>query len=113
MDLVYRDDIYNSVKNALDDFAYHSNIPNRLYSTILSAVRNAPSTFWHQCTETENVPPLKEEVLVSLEHRNGKKEVAFAEYWGDNIDQNVAYWGGMNEDIRAWAKVPDFYEGEK
>lgn len=108
-ELVYRNDIYKDVKKTLDEFAYYSKIPNGLYGKILRAIENTQSTFWHPCTISENLPPVNEEVLVSLEHRNGKKEIAFGSYWGDNQDPAIAYWGGMNETIRAWAKMPEPY----
>lgn len=112
-ELLYRTDIYNAIYKVLMNYLGDKDIPNGLVHDILKAVNEAPSTFWNPCTDEENVPPKGEEVLVSLEYPNGNKEVAFSEHWGENRNGDLAYWGGHNETVKAWAKVPDFYEDEK
>ena len=112
-DLFYRDDIYKEVKKTLDEFAYHTKIPNGLYGKIMRSIENAKSSFWNPCTNEDNVPQKGEEVLVSLEYPNGKKEIAFCENYGYDIDTSVAFWGGQNNLVRAWAKMPEPYGEDK
>ncbi len=111
--LLYRSDIYNAIYKVLMSYLGNEDIPNGLVHDILKTINEAPSTFWNPCTDEENVPPKGEEVLVSIELPNGHKEIAFGEHWGENRNGDLAYWGGQNETVKAWAKVPDFYEDEK
>lgn len=109
-DLVYRDDIYKAVKKELDDIADYVKIPHGIYGKVLRAIEGAPSTFWNPCDDENNVPPTGEEVLVTLVYPNSRKEVAFGEHWGENRNGDVAFWGGQNELVKAWAKTPSPYE---
>lgn len=111
-DLYYKKDIYNAVKKELDDYAYYSNIPNGLYSKILTAIENAKSSYWHPCTDEKNIPPKGQEVLVTLKYPNRKTEIAFGENYGHDRNGDIAYWGGQNELVVAWGEVPSAYEGD-
>lgn len=112
-DLLYRTDIYNAVYKVIIDHLATEETPSGLIHDILKAINETPSTFWHPCDDENNVPPKGEEVLVSLEYPNGRKEIAFGEHWGENRNGDIAYWGGQNELVKAWARVPEFYEEEK
>ena len=111
-EIIYKTDIYNAVYNVLMAHLANEEVPSGVIHDVLKTINEAPSTFWHPCTDEENIPPKGEEVLVSIEMPNGHKEVAFGENWGENMNGDVAYWGGQNGIVRAWARVPDFYEGE-
>lgn len=110
-ELIYRTDIYNAVYNFLMKYLADEKVPSELIHGILKTINETPSTFWNPCTDEDNIPPKGTEVLVSLEYPNGSKEIAFGENWGEQKDGNEAFWGGQNELVRAWAKVPEFYEG--
>lgn len=112
-EIIYKTDIYNAVYNVLMAHLADEEVPSGVIHDVLKTINEVPSTFWNPCTDEENVPPKGEEVLVSIELPNGHKEVAFGENWGENMNGDVAYWGGQNGIVRAWARVPDFYEGEK
>ena len=109
-ELIYRKDIYEPLKEELDELFEHNEISNLAKAIILNLVAKASSSFWNPCTNEENVPQKGQEVLVSLEYPNGKKEIAFGEHCGENRNGDLAYWGGQNELVKAWARVPDFYE---
>ena len=112
-DLLYRTDIYNAIYGVIMNYLGQDiEIPNGLIHDVLKTINEATSTFWNPCTDEDNVPPKGEEVLVSLEYPNGKKEIAFGEYWGENRNGDLAYWGGQNELVKAWARVPEFYEDD-
>lgn len=111
-DLFYRLDIYNAIYKILMEYLAQQEIPSGLIHNILKTINEMPSTFWNPCTDEDGVSPKGEEVLVSLAYPNGKTEVAFGAHYGDNIDQNIAFWGGQNGLVKAWAKVPEAYKEE-
>ena len=112
-EIVYKTDIYNAVYNVLMAHLADEEVPSGVIHDVLKTINEAPSTFWHPCTDEENLPPKGEEVLVSIELPNGHKEVAFGENWGENMNGDIAHWGGQNGIVKAWARIPDFYEEEK
>lgn len=115
--LVYREDIVNEFRRCFEElrnaglFADHESL-EKVMGAIINRVNTAPSSYWHPCTDEDNVPPKGEEVLVTLEYPNGRKEVAFGENWGHDINGDIAFWGGQNELVRAWGEVPSAYECE-
>lgn len=109
-DLLYRTDIYNAIYGVIMGHLANKEIPSELIHDILKTINETPSTYWHPCTDEENVPPKNEEVLVTLKYPNGKTEVAFGEHWGENRNGDIAYWGGQNELVVAWGEVPSAYE---
>lgn len=112
-DLLYRQDIYNAIYNVIMGHLADKQIPSDLIHDILKTINEAQSTYWHPCDDNNNVPPKDEEVLVSLEYPNGKKEVAFSSHCGDNRNASLAFWGGYNGLVKAWGEVPTSYDGEK
>ena len=116
--LVYRGDILKAVSDDLKKFIetnpiYHKSTAFKVLKLMVNDIKTAPSSYWHPCDDENNVPPTGEEVLVTLEYPNGKKEIAFGEHWGENMNANIARWGGQNGLVMAWARKPKPYEGEK
>lgn len=111
-EILYRTDVYNAVYAVLMSHLADEDIPTGVIHDVLKTINETPSTFWHPCNDEENVPPKGEEVIVSLEYPNGKKEIAFGEHWGENRNGDLAYWGGQNELVKAWAEIPMPYEDE-
>ena len=120
-DLLYRSDIVKSVSKMLeklnnDNILFGLIFPNtevgcEFIQKLFDTIEGAQSSYWHPCTDEENIPDKEKEVLVTLKYPNGKTEVAFGSNWGRNVNGDIAYWGGQNGLVVAWGEKPKAYEG--